>query len=1005
MTSDASTQTDMGPYSSPFIPPTFTQANTRFPYFYPIFSVPPINSMTSLRLEEERLIKRIEELQNCYDELCLRMPEVECANFFSGMRIHKAGKSVAIITFSEILLRMLSQETNVSLPQICTKFLHYSEESRVKYYRQFAPYVLNEIKGSTTTALDKLRTATLREIPVRYMLNEPSSSPLKSIISVQVRVFVRDMPKLDHGFFKELIMFSVQEKVRSTHGKKFLQTDEEDVRVFYGIANAELCFTEDDDVVEDNDEEVHEFDEGEKARNNGKGAKQEKSNDKEIVLTVRMLKEDFKCMIKKTEILQARNQHRNTSKKKDKIKPVDILHLKMHWVSGLVPAERMYEACLQAPSVRFDDAQIIQANLPAWNPSSLSSNDLTRLHLQKLNHEQCDLVQRLTAPHNKADETDIQEGLYLLQGPPGTGKTTTTAALIVEFTRKYSTSSILVCTTSNQSLRELLMRVHALTTENHLKGNQDMVQMALIGKGKSMPDELSYVYVHNFASKLYQPLIRMKNDLRKLRKSGSSNRCEELYDQMKEMSECICQKIQALLHESPSFSIKPHTSQALNRLYNAITDLVDQSIKTDSMDIFLDFMTQIIETLKQGSFTFEEFLVQRAQIVFATLTASGRKWLKKQRNLFDILIVDEAGQALIPEVIIPMQYAPKLMIQIGDPQQLAPTVKSVDWNSPFAKSLMQTLMIEHSQNSEMLRMQYRMHPEICRWISREFYSNRLITAPSVLSRPNLWQSICDRPQRLPTLLQYPSIFFDITSGIEHNAKYMHQIVNKFTGSRNSISNQNEARLIIDLVVFLLLTCQLSPRDIGIITFYSAQCQLLKQIFDHQCNLHVNNKTISAKFKTEWQKQLLIDTVDGFQGGERAITLISCVRTCKSVGFLSDRRRLNVAFSRAQHARWVFGQSSALSESNSHLPSFLKSHCAISTTITTRTVETANNDSNSLSPSYVSPNVTTTNALTPTDISETVNSQCLQYRQMLFDEDEDVQSVFIKENDLRNIISI
>jgi len=202
MTSDASTQTDMGPYSSPFIPPTFTQANTRFPYFYPIFSVPPINSMTSLRLEEERLIKRIEELQNCYDELCLRMPEVECANFFSGMRIHKAGKSVAIITFSEILLRMLSQETNVSLPQICTKFLHYSEESRVKYYRQFAPYVLNEIKGSTTTALDKLRTATLREIPVRYMLNEPSSSPLKSIISVQVRVFVRDMPKLDHGFFQ-----------------------------------------------------------------------------------------------------------------------------------------------------------------------------------------------------------------------------------------------------------------------------------------------------------------------------------------------------------------------------------------------------------------------------------------------------------------------------------------------------------------------------------------------------------------------------------------------------------------------------------------------------------------------------------------------------------------------------------------------------------------------------------------------------------------------------------
>jgi helicase required for RNAi-mediated heterochromatin assembly 1 len=106
----------------------------------------------------------------------------------------------------------------------------------------------------------------------------------------------------------------------------------------------------------------------------------------------------------------------------------------------------------------------------------------------------------------------------------------------------------------------------------------------------------------------------------------------------------------------------------------------------------------------------------------------------------------------------------------------------------------------------------------------------------------------------------------------------------------------------------LLRNGVAPHEIGIITFYAAQVQLLVELRSQLAKELPLVKDLAEK--------LTISTVDGFQGDERDIILISCVRSVPSVGFLNDHRRINVAMSRAKHARWVFGNAQALQGSKS-----------------------------------------------------------------------------------------
>ncbi|MCD8524875.1 MAG: AAA domain-containing protein [Gammaproteobacteria bacterium] len=349
-------------------------------------------------------------------------------------------------------------------------------------------------------------------------------------------------------------------------------------------------------------------------------------------------------------------------------------------------------------------------------------------------------------------------------------------------------------------------------------------------------------------------------------------------------------------------------TEAFSQLYQNFSSIGSNasswrdSKKTEnSSNNFVDELEKIINLIQKNAFYLESFMLQRSQIVFATLISSGRKWLRKQIDSFSMVLLDEAAQALVPETLIPLYFNPSLYIQIGDPNQLPATITSqAARNKGYEHSMMHWLIREFSQPHEMLTIQYRMDQEICHWISRQYYENRLITAPEVIQR----KSVLQENRFLPALFKNSSLFFNV-NGEE----------NRRGGSDLTAScfNLIEARKVIDMAYYLIMSCGIQPTQIGIITFYAEQVNIL-----------IENLQKVMRDKNKFH-DLEIKTVDGFQGGEKDIILVSAVRTSESVGFLNDWRRLNVGMSRAKYGRWIFGKFDSLIRSNSDFSSLLSEH--------------------------------------------------------------------------------
>ena len=289
-------------------------------------------------------------------------------------------------------------------------------------------------------------------------------------------------------------------------------------------------------------------------------------------------------------------------------------------------------------------------------------------------------------------------------------------------------------------------------------------------------------------------------------------------------------------------------------------------------------------------------VAQSAPIVFSTLGSLAT--LHKYVSTFPTVFVDEAAQALVLDALQLLRFNPKMCVLIGDPRQLPATIVSAQAQRyGYANSLMHSLINEHDQPREMLRTQYRMEEDISRWSSEQYYRGELITAQQVLDRT----SILDQNEVLAPALKRPCLFFNITSGKEQRLT-------------TSISNPQEAQAIAKMVGYLIVHCGFAAGQIGVITFYSAQVTLLQAEI--------------AKVLTKEQSQgLIVSTVDGFQGQERDITLISFVRTLmSSVGFLNDERRINVALTRGKFACWLFACFVALDHAaKSDLPSLTRQH--------------------------------------------------------------------------------
>ena len=317
-----------------------------------------------------------------------------------------------------------------------------------------------------------------------------------------------------------------------------------------------------------------------------------------------------------------------------------------------------------------------------------------------------------------------------------------------------------------------------------------------------------------------------------------------------------------------------------------------------------DSFHQKIERLKSRAAEIEirinAELFGEARVIASTLVGSANRLLHGMR--FTSLFIDEAAQALEAACWIPMRRVSRVILA-GDHCQLPPTIKSLAaMHGGLDKTLMQRIAENHPEVVTLLRVQYRMNEQIMRFSSDWFYGGKVESAPSVRHRgildydnPIVW---IDSKDTLPS----PA---DENTEPETVSNRYHE---EFIGESFGRINKPEAELTLATLQELFDKIGrariLEERiDVGIISPYRAQVQYLRQLIRRR------------EYYKPYRSLISVNTVDGFQGQERDIIIISLVRSNEQgqIGFLRDLRRMNVAITRARMKLIIIGDVETLTK--------------------------------------------------------------------------------------------
>lgn len=275
-------------------------------------------------------------------------------------------------------------------------------------------------------------------------------------------------------------------------------------------------------------------------------------------------------------------------------------------------------------------------------------------------------------------------------------------------------------------------------------------------------------------------------------------------------------------------------------------------------------------------------LFGEARVIASTLTGAANRVLEGEK--YSTLFIDEAAQALEAACWIAIRKAGRVVLA-GDHCQLPPTVKSImALKGGLGKTLMERIVENKPETVTLLKMQYRMNEQIMKFSSEWFYHGMVESAPSVSHRG---------------ILDYdtPMMWIDTA---ECDGK------EEFVGENFGRINRAEAELTLQTLQQYLEKIGKQrileeSIDVGIISPYRAQVQLLRK------------ELRKREFFRPYRHLLTVNTVDGFQGQERDIILISLVRSNDGgdIGFLRDLRRMNVAITRARMKLIILGSSETM----------------------------------------------------------------------------------------------
>lgn len=476
---------------------------------------------------------------------------------------------------------------------------------------------------------------------------------------------------------------------------------------------------------------------------------------------------------------------------------------------------------------------------------------------------------------NKSQMEAIDAGLLrkafvLIQGPPGTGKTQTILALL---------SAILHATPT---------RVHTMAGLHETKRGSELPIQEKYNhwaraspwwtgnnpRDKNMPKDGDDGFFPTSGNDFKPEVIASsrKYHVRVLVCAPSNSALDEI----------VLRLLKTGVHDENVRSYNPKIVRIGLKAHHSVQSVcMDNLVKQKQGESASD--KQKHRTAGGDTDSIRAAILEESVIVFSTLSFSGSALFSKLNHGFDVVIIDEAAQAVEPATLVPLVNGCKQVFLVGDPVQLPATVIS-----PTAgKFGYGTSLFERFQRAgypvNMLKMQYRMHPEIRSFPSSEFYAEALQDADDLERRTTRdWH-------------QYhcfgPFCFFDVHEGKESQP----------SGSGSWV-NVDEVEFVL-LLYHKLVTMYpelRSSSQFAIISPYRHQVKLFQDRF-------------RDAFGQESKKFVDIQTVDGFQGREKDVAIFSCVRSNddRRIGFVSDARRMNVGITRAKSAVLVVGSASTL----------------------------------------------------------------------------------------------
>lgn len=308
-------------------------------------------------------------------------------------------------------------------------------------------------------------------------------------------------------------------------------------------------------------------------------------------------------------------------------------------------------------------------------------------------------------------------------------------------------------------------------------------------------------------------------------------------------------------------------------------------------------------------------LFGEARVIACTLVGSAHHLLEGMK--FGTLFIDEAAQALEAACWIPMKRASRVILA-GDHCQLPPTVKSIAaLRAGLGKTLMERIAENKPEVVTLLKIQYRMNDEIMRFSSDWFYGGKVESAPQIKYRsvldydhPIMWIDTSNEENQI-TIEGEDAPEDSASTASSVSAANQNSDLNfkeQFVGESFGRINKAEAELTLLTLAeyFTKIGKQrvLEERiDVGIISPYRAQVQYLKKLIK------------KYEFFKPYRRLISVNTVDGFQGQERDVILISLVRSNDEgqIGFLKDLRRMNVAMTRARMKLIILGNKDTMTK--------------------------------------------------------------------------------------------